>query len=400
MVCVSALTGALSVAQRVDGQGLSRGDTFARVEAFKKLGEQIFFDPSLSASGGVACASCHSPAHAFGPPNAQPVQLAGKDGRQAGLRAAPSLTYIQAVPAFTEHFHDSEDEADASIDNGPTGGLTWDGRVDRGRDQARLPLFSPLEMANEDEAALARRIRKASYGDRLREVIGAQRFADDARLVSAVAEALEIFEQDERFYPYNSRYDAYLAGKAALSPQEVRGLALFNDPAKGNCSSCHRSERAANGTPPQFTDFGLIAIGVPRNPDLPANADPKFFDLGMCGPLRTDLAGQADYCGRFRTPSLRNVAKRQTFFHNGVVHDLRAAVAFYAERDTSPETWYPRAANGVVRKFDDLPPAYHGNINTEPPFGPRPGNTPALTASEIDDVVAFLKTLTDEPTVR
>jgi cytochrome c peroxidase len=89
------------------------------------------------------------------------------------------------------------------------------------------------------------------------------------------------------------------------------------------------------------------------------------------------------------TPTLRNVATRQTFFHNGVVHSLREAVAFYVQRDTSPEKWYPHG------KFDDLPARYQANVEMEPPFGRRPGDPPALTEAEIDDVVAFLQTLTD-----
>ena len=182
---------------------------------------------------------------------------------------------------------------------------------------------------------------------------------------------------------------------AKLTLQETRGLKLFNDRAKGNCASCHRSERGNDGTPPQFTDYGLIALGVPRNRAISANADPNFFDLGACGPLRTDLAGQADYCGLFRTPSLRNVALRQTFYHNGSEHDLRKAVEFYVERDTEPAKWYPRDADGRVMKFDDLPAQYRDNINMDPPFGGMPGDKPALSPAEIDDIVAFLRTLTD-----
>jgi cytochrome c peroxidase len=100
-------------------------------------------------------------------------------------------------------------------------------------------------------------------------------------------------------------------------------------------------------------------------------------------------------CGLFRTPSLRNVALRPSFFHNGLVHDLRKAVEFYVERDIDPGKWYPRDAQGRVQKFDDLPARYRGNINRDPPFGGKPGDKPALTPAEIDDVVAFLRTLTD-----
>nr|WP_259665157.1 cytochrome-c peroxidase [Rhizobium bangladeshense] len=87
-----------------------------------------------------ACASCHDPAHAFGPASAAPVELGGEHMARPGLRAVPTLRYLQAVPAFTEHYYDSEDEGDESVDNGPTGGLTWDGRVDRGANQAKIPL--------------------------------------------------------------------------------------------------------------------------------------------------------------------------------------------------------------------------------------------------------------------
>jgi cytochrome c peroxidase len=68
---------------------------------------------------------------------------------------------------------------------------------------------------------------------------------------------------------------------------------------------------------------------------------------------------------------------------------------FYAQRDTNPEKWYPRDGDRRVRKFDDLPAAYHANVDAEPPFGGNPGGKPALTGEEIEDVTAFLQTLTD-----
>src|SRR5262249_31610832 len=144
-----------------------------------------------------------------------------------------------------------------------------------------------------------------------------------AKIYEAALKALETFQQDYRtFYPYSSKYDAVLAGTAKLTPQESRGLALFNATEKGNCASCHISQRGNDGTPPQFTDYGLIALGLPRNAGIPANKNPDYFDLGLCGPLRTDFAKRMDYCGLFRTPTLRNVALRKVFFHNGVAHSL------------------------------------------------------------------------------
>jgi cytochrome c peroxidase len=389
------LTLGVAAAQAGDS-ALTRAQAYARAAALQALGRELFIDPSLSASGQMACATCHDPRHDFGPPNALAVQLGGKDMRQPGLRAVPSLKYLQVVPQFTEHYFESDDEGDESVDNGPTGGLTWDGRVDRRRDQAAVPLLSPYEMANESTADVVARVRAGCHAGELREIFGETIFDNDAKAFAALTEALEVYQQDHRaFYPYSSKYDAYLAGRAKLNEQEARGLALFNDPAKGNCGNCHRSQRGNDGTPPQFTDYGLIAIGVPRNRNIPANADPKFFDLGACGPLRTDLAGRSEYCGLFRTPSLRNVALRKTFYHNGAEHDLRKAIEFYVERDTAPEKWYQRDASGRVAKFDDLPAQYQANINNEPPFGGKPGDPPALTAGEVDDIAAFLDTLTD-----
>lgn len=390
---------ALSAARSEDDAGLApltRAQAYKRALDLRALGRKFFNDQALSASGRMACATCHDPAHAFGSAGAQPVQYGGKDMEQPGLRAVPSLRYLQVVPQFTEHYFEPEDDGDESIDNGPTGGLTWDGRVDRGRDQAKVPLLSPYEMANGSAAGVAAKVRNAAYAGDVKKIFGNHVFDSPDKTFAAVVEALEAYEQTPAdFYPYSSKYDAFLAGRAKLSAQEARGLALFNDEAKGNCASCHRSEQDNDGTPPQFTDFGMIAIGVPRNDAIPANADSRYFDLGLCGPLRTDFRGRAEYCGLFRTPSLRNVALRKTFFHNGLAHSLKEAVAFYVERDTNPGKWYPRNADGSVRKFDDLPPMYRGNINMDPPFGQKAGEPPRLTATEIDDIVAFLQTLTD-----
>jgi cytochrome c peroxidase len=138
-----------------------------------------------------------------------------------------------------------------------------------------------------------------------------------------------------------------------------------------------------------------VALGVPRNREIPANSDSGWYDLGLCGPERIDLRSRDDYCGRFRTPSLRNVATRKVFFHNGVFHSLKEAVEFYSQRDTNPEKWYPRNSQGVVLKFDDLPTKYQGNVETGSPFGKSAGAKPPLTDDEIADIVTFLETLTD-----
>lgn len=381
-----------SNADFLKGVPLSRNQARVRAQALTALGRDLFHDTRLSASGRQACSSCHDDAHAFAPANSLSVQMGGPDMHLQGHRAVPSLMYLQDVPQFTEHFFDSEDEADESLDNGPTGGLTWDGRVDTIQKQAEVPLLSPYEMANTNRTEVLRHALAAGYGSRL-DMLSLT--ADEDRF-GLICEALATYQQvSNLFYPYSSKYDAVLAGQAHLSPQEARGLELFERPDKGNCASCHISQPGHDGTAPQFTDYGLIALGVPRNPAISLNSDPNYFDLGLCGPDRTDLSDHPEYCGLFRTPSLRNIATRKVFFHNGVIHSLRQAVAFYVLRDLRPQMWYPTGPDGRVQIYDDLPVRFHANINMDPPFGPRSGNRPALSDDEIDAVVAFLKTLTD-----
>ena len=363
------------------------------VDQLTELGRALFHDASLSASGKLACASCHSPQHAYGPPNGLAVQRGGTSLRLAGLRAVPSLKYQQAVPAFTEHF--SDNDGDDSVDQGPAGGRTWDGRASSAHEQAELPLLSPLEMANSSPDDVVARLRTSPNAARMRQVYGPHVLDEAALAWRALLLALEVFQQSPKdFYPYNSKYDAYLRGRGSLSASEARGLALFNDANKGNCALCHPSD-IKRGEFPVFTDYGFVALGVPRNPDIPANANAAWHDLGLCGPLREDLKGRAEFCGMFRTPGLRNVATRRVFFHNGRLHGLTEAVRFYALRDAQPARYYPRNAVGKVEKFNDLPPAYRGNVNTEPPFGGKPGRAARLSEAEVQDIVAFLKTLND-----
>lgn len=364
-----------------------------RADTLVALGRQVFFDATMSASRKQSCASCHDPAYGWASPNALSVQIGGSDGTASGVRAVPGLTYAQDTPPFTEHFR--EDDGDDSEDQGAAGGFMWDGRAESLREQAGLPLLSPLEMANASRAAAVDRLRASAAAGAFRTAFGARIFDDTLSAWQALVATLDAFQQSpEEFYPYSSKYDGFLRGTVALSPQELRGLALFNDPAKGNCASCHPSARQRDGFP-QFTDRGFIAIGVPRNRRIPINGDSTYYDLGLCGPLRTDLADRPEYCGAFKTPTLRNVARRKVFFHNGVFTTLEEVLRFYARRDTEPRLFYPVDRRGAVRMYDDLPRQYWGNLNVDPPFDRKRGQAPAFTDAEARDMIAFLRTLND-----
>jgi cytochrome c peroxidase len=288
------------------------------------------------------------------------------------------------------------------IPPGPGGGFTRDGRANTLADQSEIPLLSPYEMANADAAAVVARIASAPYADRFRLAFGAAILDDRAAAFDRVQHALQAFQlEDESFHPYRSKYDRYANNEmsGALSAAELRGMRVFNDPARGNCAACHYSGSEPDGGLRVFTSYTFAAIGVPRNPDIPANGDPAYFDLGLCGRADHPLPASGKYCGMFKTPSLRNAAARRVFFHNGRIKSLRDAIRFYNTRDTRPEDWYP-TENGVVQKFNDLPPEYRQNLDRQAPLdGRRPGDPPAMTDRDLDDLEAFLDTLTDDDLV-
>jgi cytochrome c peroxidase len=403
------------------------------LSAVAELGRAIFYDPTLSSSGKLSCASCHDPARGYSPANDLPVQFGGPDLASPGIRATPSLGYLVLTPPFSigpESTAENEPAqtpaslaalapadaptaiagplvasltglpkaAAAAPAMVPQGGLFWDGRADTLEEQSLGPLMSPFEMDNRDAHALFRKIAQASYAPGFSRLFGAQTLNDENLLLSEATFALARYEFEEpSFHPFSSKYDAYLRGEATLSEAEARGLKLFDDAKKGGCSACHLDTIGKDGQFPVFTDYQYEALAAPRNAAIPANADPDFFDLGICGPLRgDDYAKQPGNCGLFKTPTLRNVALRGAFFHNGVFHSLDDVVRFYVQRNANPEKWYPRTADGAVKAFDDVPKRYWANIDyVDPPFDRKAGEPPALDEAEIKDVVAFLKTLSD-----
>jgi cytochrome c peroxidase len=391
------------------------------LSAMAELGRAIFHDSSLSASGRQACASCHDPANHHGPTGTLPAMLGGPTLHAQGDRAVPSLAYLERQPPFSVGPDNEEDEtsslaqmialggtaarsvktaggiAQSAVNVVPQGGLFWDGRVDTLQQQASQPLLNPVEMANTSTAAVALKLRRARYAPRFVQLFGAGVLDDAGRLLSEAMFAVARYQiEDVDFHPYTSKFDFWLEGRARLAPAEMRGYVLFNDPARANCGGCHVDQAGRDGEPPRFTDGQFEALGAPRNQALANTRDPHFFDLGICGPFRTDMRAQTQYCGMFLTPTLRNVATRHAFFHNGVFHSLLAVMDFYNNRDVAPEKVYPRNPDGTVAKFNDIPLAYRGNVDVvDPPLDRHLGDMPAMSRQDELDIIAFLKTLTD-----
>ncbi|APR36747.1 cytochrome-c peroxidase [Paraburkholderia sp. SOS3] len=392
------------------------------LSAVAQLGRQIFFDTSLSASGKQSCASCHSPEHAYGPANDLSVQLGGPHMTDAGYRPPPSLTYLyrqapfsigpdqgdmDAAPVSLQQLASAASGVQRAVKTAgvapaapamvPQGGLFWDGRASTLQDQAIGPMLNPVEMANSSVADVARKLTGTKYLDQFRKLFGDSIANRPDLLVEEAMFAVGRYQyEDPSFHAFTSKYDYWLQGKARLTQAELHGMRLFNDPDKANCAGCHLSKPTRDGLPPLFTDTQYEALGVPRNRDLAINKDPKFYDMGVCGPFRDDVKDLTQYCGMFLTPTLRNVATRHVFFHNGVYHDLQHVMDFYNLRNTSPDRIYPHDASGKVEKYDDLPAKYQANIDVaDAPFDRKPGDKPPMTDGEIRDIIAFLNTLTD-----
>lgn len=394
----------------------------APLSAMARLGRDIFFDARLSSSGKIACASCHSPDHAYGPPNDGPVMLGGPDLTLQGARAVPSLTYLERQLDFSIG-PEKEDENDnvaglaqqAEAGKGavrfekiatqtaqsanivPQGGLFWDGRADTLQIQASGPLLDPREMDGGSVEIIAEKLRNAPYAKKFAALFGERVFKDTKLLVTEASFAVGRYQMEEpSFHSYTSKYDYWLEGKARLSEAELRGLRLFNDPQKANCAGCHTSQPSRERYPPRFTDTQYEALGAPRNLALTDTRNPNYYDLGVCGPIRKDVALQTQFCGMFKTPSLRNTAIRHAYFHNGVFRTLQQVLDFYTFRDTNPEKVYPVDTDGKVEKYNDIPLQYQANVDVaDPPFNRHRGDQPAMTPQDEADIIAFLQTLND-----
>jgi cytochrome c peroxidase len=365
-------------------------DAVSATSALVDVGRRIFFDPALSEPPGTSCATCHDPARGFAGGNVAPSGVSrGSRAGHVARRTTPSVLYLRFVRRFHYHWEEDAPLPDAF------GGFFWDGRVDSLVDLAEQPLRNPDEMNGGDRATIAGKLLVAPYADDLRRALGRGALDTPDVALTALGRALEAFLLAPDMAPFSSRYDDFVRGGAPLSPRAQRGMALFRDPEKGNCASCHRlNPTARDPARSLFTDYGYEALAPPRNRALAAARGSNGPDLGLCerDDPRTHT-NDARLCASFRTPSLRNVSVRTSFMHNGVFTNVRDVVAFYATRSTNPKRWY---RTGVV--LEDVPVRYAANVNQRRvPYDRPRGARPRLDDEEIDDIVAFLGSLTDAP---
>ena len=415
------------------------------------LGKAIFFDPALSANGRQSCAACHAPQVGFTGPdsgiNAGGAVYEGAVPNHFGNRKPPASAY--AGDSLPLHFDE--------VEGGWFGGMFWDGRAtgavlgDPLAEQAQGPFLNPLEQAITNAQVLCQKVKKAAYAGLFEEVWGPGSL-DCAKDVQGVYErigrSVAAYERSAEVNPFSSRFDQFwdnakAAGRdvtkikcggggmggggmmggcpgggmdpnrwttfrgLGLNDQELQGLAVFNDPNRGDCASCHTLEAGADGYP-LFTDFGYDNIGVPKNPENPFYAMPAawnpdgadWIDYGLGGYLKSagyDPDVYEPEMGKHKVPTLRNVDLRpsddfvKAYGHNGFFKSLEEIVFFYHWRAMMDNGGCMggggMGGGGMCEGMESMfPPPEVDQNRAEMGMFPR---------MQVDNIVAFLKTLSD-----
>ncbi len=332
------------------------------------LGKLIFEDQNLSQPAGQSCGSCHQSKLFYADPGL--AVSPGANSALHGNRNAPSIAYVK----FTPDLHWNEEESLWM------GGFFLDGRAKTLQEQAAGPFLNPLEMGNKSPEQVVKKVQSSVYKVLFEQVYGQEIWNDNQQAFIAITDAIVAYENGPEFALFNSKYDFYLKGLVTLSPQEKRGLELFEAEDKGNCAACHPSKINKDGQPPLFTDYSYDNLGQPANQKLDFyrlsktfNPDGKnYIDYGLAENPHINNGPQEK--GKFKVSSLRNIAGTAPYLHNGVFTDLKDVVEFYNKRDVS-DKWRDAEVSDNVNK-DEL-----GDLK--------------LNDREVDAIVAFLKTLTD-----
>lgn len=340
------------------------------------LGQQLFFDVNLSKNRSQSCASCHAPAHGFAD-NREGTELGGSlgdDGHSLGDRNAPTAGYAGNSPALHR-----------KPDGEWVGGQFWDGRASTLAEQAGGPPLNPIEMGMPDKASVVARLQEnPEYVRQFDALYGTGILERPEQAYTAMTDSLEAFEMTNFFAPFDSKYDRFLSGEDTLSDEEELGRLLFFSQQFTNCHQCHQLSTSARSRHETFSNYQYENIGVPINTGLRARngTDANHIDRGL---LDNPAVSDPAQAGKFKVPTLRNVAITGPYMHNGMFKDLRTVVLFYDHynnptRITNPETGKPWAEPEVA-----------DNLALE-----ELQDGPALEDERVDAIVAFLKTLTDQ----
>lgn len=344
-----------------------------------ELGQQLYFDTNLSANRSESCASCHAPEAGFVDPRGNAAQSAvslGDDGHSLGDRNAPTAAYAMFSPDFQ-----------LSADGVYKGGQFHDGRAKNLQEQAGGPPTNPIEMGMPSITAVVARLKENPlYRKNFTALYGANIFAQPVQAYNAMTDSIAAFERTELFAPFDSKYDRFLRGEAQLNPQEELGRTLFFSQQFTNCNQCHQLKASPRAKTETFSNYEYHNIGIPVNHQARAanGASPDFIDQGL---LDNPAVSDPAQAGKFKVPTLRNVAITGPYMHNGVFKDLRTVVLFYNKYNSRNPA---RQINPETGQHWATPEVKHNISLKELESGP------ALNDQRIDALVAFMKTLTDQ----
>lgn len=340
------------------------------------LGRMLYFDVNLSKDRTLSCATCHDPSRGFVDPRDNGVNSMaslGDNQQSIGNRQAPSVAYAIFSPNF--HFDSKKREF--------IGGQFWDGRAKNLVQQAGNPILNPTEMAMPSQSAVVTRIQEnAAYKQMFINYFGKDIWQQPEQAYSAITQAIAAFEASPEVSPFDAKYDRYLAGEYELTSQEELGMALFFSNNNTNCHACHmlRQPEQAKET---FSNYQFHNIGIPVNLPLRAKNGVAIDTIDQ-GLLSNQAVTDAIHLGKFKVPSLRNIAITGPYMHNGIFAELSTVLAFYDQfnnpkRNINPET-------GKPWRVAEVPTTINHQL-----LAAKPLSDTKLLALE-----AFLRTLTDQ----
>jgi len=365
------------------GGGGSDDDTGGSPDE-RSVGKKIFFDQSLSSNGNQSCGSCHDPAAGFADPNASsaaPVSAGSFPGR-FGNRNAPTAAYASFIPVFGASTKVTPDGSSSNY----KGGQFLDGRRDTLAEQAKDPFLNPDEM-NMTRTAIVTGVKNSSYANEFKQVYGANAFDDEDQTYDNIAAAIAAFESSNEVNPFTSKFDL---DRANFTASEERGFQVFNDPNRGKCANCHTTDPDPISGKVLFTDYNYFNVGTPPNPNNPGAA----IDGGLGDANRNPAipAGQqSTELGKFRTPTLRNIACTAPYMHNGIFETLAEVTAHYdlTVADYIADPVFFSLVN------PDKVPEVTTNIANELTLGLGLDNDNSDGITDYQDLEEFLKTLSD-----
>ena len=243
-------------------------------EAKKELGKMLFFDPCLSKSKQISCASCHDPELAWGDGRT----ISYGHNRQTGKRNSPSLLNIGYHSVFF-----------------------WDVRAASLEDQALGPITDPVEMAATETISIKNIKKIKGYKPYFREAFG-----DEKITIERILKAIATYERT--ITSKKSKFDSFIEGKSDIfTDEEVIGLHLFRT--KARCINCHNTPLFSNQ---KFHNVGLSYYGR------------TFEDLG-----KYNITHKKEDVGKFKTPSLREIGRTAPYMHNGLMPNLEGIIEMY-----------------------------------------------------------------------